>query len=113
MSLMVWTNLGFFEVEKSTVGGKTRSQLTNEMVMRNSRKGESEDSETDEEDEGYDSDVKREHSIDYNKSIFINDIKRPSNETVQNMYQQINASDKKWEFNCRAFCLVWEFLLIF
>lgn len=101
MSLMVWTNLGFLEEEKSAVGGggaaggKTKSQLTNEMVLRNSRKGESEDSETDEEDEGYDSDVKREHSIDYNKSIFINDIKRPSNETVQNMYQQINASDKK------------------
>lgn len=102
MSLMIWTNLGF-EDEKSAVGGagavalggKARSQLTNEMVMRNSRKGESEDSETDSEDEGYDSDVKREHGIDYNKSIFINEIKRPSSETVQNMYHKINASDKK------------------
>jgi len=64
------------------------------MVLRNARKGESDDSETDSEDEGYDSDVKREHAINYNKNIFVNEIKRPSPEVVQKMYQKVTVSNK-------------------
>lgn len=98
-SVMIWHNAaGAYHDDKSSEGGRALSSnksLTNELVLRNSRKGESEDSETDSEDEGYDSDVKREHNIDYNKSIFVNEIKRPTSETVQKMYYKINASDKK------------------
>ncbi len=65
-----------------------------ELILRNVNKGESEDSETDSEDEGYDSDVKREHQIDYNKKIFINQIKRPTPEAVQSMYNKVNQSDR-------------------
>ena len=65
------------------------------MVLRNARKGESDDSETDSEDEGYDSDVKRDHDINYNKNIFVNEIKRPSPEVVQKMYQKVTVSNKK------------------
>lgn len=100
-SLMIWNNLAFLADDAASgvgLGARARSLVTNEMVLKNSRKGESEDSETDSEDEGYDSDVRREHNIDYNKSIFINEIKRPSPETVQSMYHKINASDKKFKF---------------
>jgi hypothetical protein len=94
---MVWNNLGFVGEEAATAGGPRARSIaaSNDLLMRNARMGESEDSETDSEDEGYDSDVKREHSIDYNKSIFINEIKRPSSDTVQKMYSKINASDKR------------------
>ncbi len=67
----------------------------NELVLKNSRKGESDDSDTDSEDEGYDSDVKREFLIDYQKSIFDIQLKRPSEEAVKNMYSLVVNSDKK------------------
>ena len=65
------------------------------MVLRNSKKGESDDSDTDSEDEGYDSDVRREFTIDYKKSIFEIQIKRPPVDAVKNMYQKVTNSDKK------------------
>jgi hypothetical protein len=100
-SIMIWNNLSITLV--GPVDGtsdsvkQTRSAVSighSEMVQLNSRKGESEDSETDSEDEGYDSDVKREHDIDYNKSINVNQIKRPSPEAVKNMYNKVTNADK-------------------
>lgn len=99
---MIWNNLAFGQAIAANVSdakseGRQSSvkSLTNELVQRNSRKGESEDSDTDSEDEGYDSDVKREHQIDYNKNIFVNEIKRPSAETVLKMYNKVNNSKIK------------------
>ncbi|CAF0889090.1 unnamed protein product [Brachionus calyciflorus] len=97
-SLMIWNNQAYgsdtSEVNETRPLSSSTKSVHTEMVMRNSRKGESDDSETDDEDDGYDSDVKREHDIDYNKSIFMQEIKRPSPETVMKMYNQVNTSDK-------------------
>jgi hypothetical protein len=105
-SIMIWNNLSFsLDGPISNSGDsskKARSVASignSEMVQLNSRKGESEDSETDSEDEGYDSDVKREHDIDYNKSINVNQIKRPSPEAVKNMYNKVTNADKGFFFN--------------
>ncbi len=100
-SFMIWANLAFGDA-KSELGGPKVAGLNvsisksalNELAFKNARKGESEDSETDSEDEGYDSDVKREHIIDYTKNIFTNEIKRPSDDIVQQLYNQVTDSNK-------------------
>ena len=99
---MIWNNLAYGQAiaanlsdAKSEGRQSSNKSLTNDIVLRNSRKGESEDSDTDSEDEGYDSDVKREHQIDYNRNIFVNEIKRPSPETVLKMYNKVNNSKIK------------------
>jgi hypothetical protein len=51
-------------------------------------KGESEDSATDSEDEGYDSDVKREKNINYFQSIFVNPIKRANTDVVKTIQNE-------------------------
>ena len=95
-SLIIWNNLAYEKALTTEPGHlqRTKSVLTNEIVLRNARKGESDDSETDSEDEGYDSDVKREHGIDYNKNIFVHEIKRPTADVVQKMYNKVNSSNK-------------------
>ena len=104
---MIWNNLSFsLDGPIGTIDptGDSVKQVRStasighsELVQLNSRKGESEDSETDSEDEGYDSDVKREHDIDYNKSINMNEIKRPSAEAVKNMYNKVTNADKGFD----------------
>jgi microtubule-associated protein-like 6 len=100
-SLMVWKNIATSDATsvidaKSDVKSERASSniKSNDLVVRNARKGESEDSETDSEEEGYDSDVKREHTLDYTKNIFVNEIKRPTPAAVLKMYNQVNDSDK-------------------
>ena len=70
---------------------------TSSIVPSNSNKskGESEESDTDSEYEGYDSDVKRENTIDYSKNMFTNPIKRPPPEILKTMYEEAKAIDKK------------------
>jgi hypothetical protein len=101
-SVMIWNVIRTLPASanesKSDVGFRPPSSarsVQTELILRNANKGESEDSETDSEDEGYDSDVKREHQIDYNKKIFINQIQRPTLEAVQSMYNKVNQSDRK------------------
>ena len=74
-SLIVWNNEAFSQEqeggaeaaksEHNSVGSRIKSTVASEMVLRNSRRGESDDSDTDSENEGYDSDVGREFNIDY------------------------------------------------
>jgi microtubule-associated protein-like 6 len=105
-ALIIWNNLaggGGGEVVSVMSGNKAASGLNvsismsaqNELAQRNTRKGESEDSETDSEDEGYDSDVKREHIIDYTKNIFTSEIKRPSEELVKELQDKVTDSNKE------------------
>jgi echinoderm microtubule-associated protein-like 6 len=63
-------------------------------IKRNSRKGESDESDTDSEEEGYDSDVQLEQLIDYNKNFFEYQVKRPSSELVQKMYNKVKTTNK-------------------
>ena len=81
--------------EANALNVSKSSEHNQQLVARNARRGESEDSDTDSEDEGYDSDVKREHNIDYSKSIFQNQTKRPSADKVLNMYDKVNSMDKR------------------
>ena len=98
-SIIIWNNQSYECTDIHDTSGANKLErsksISTDMVLRNSRKGESDDSETDSEDEGYDSDVKREHAIDYNKNIFVNEIKRPSAEVVQKMYQKVTVSNKQ------------------
>ena len=107
--MIIWKNLAYQNSdelktpEQKLVCKRSNSTITKEIVSRNARKGESDDSETDSEDEGYDSDVRREHVIDYNKNIFVNDIIRPTVETVQNMFNKVTVSNKMYALNMRKF----------
>ena len=107
--MIIWKNLAYQSSdelkssEEKLICYRSNSTVTKEIVLRNARKGESDDSETDSEDEGYDSDVRREHVIDYNKNIFVNDIMRPTVETVQNMYNKVTVSNKMYAQNMKKF----------
>lgn len=96
-ALMVWNNQAYVtegsETSSKAMSSTSKSMHT-DMVKKNSRKGESEDSDTDSEDDGYDSDVRREQFIDYNTSIFVKEIKRPSPLDLSNMHQSVKTSEK-------------------
>ncbi len=94
-SLIIWSNQAYVSeaaVSESKNGNNsaTSKSILNEMVSRNTRKGESDDSDTDSEDEGYDSDVRREYAIDYLKNVFEIQIKRPPVDAVKNMYNKVS-----------------------
>ena len=95
-SLMIWTNLGFADDKSSQVGTSRRSSMRpTDILQKNAQNlGQSDESDTDSEDEGYDSDVIREFTIDYSKSIFINEVKRPTLDEVKSMYEKVNDEDK-------------------
>ena len=98
-SMIVWNNEAFDSGNAENSTKKSISSLNekslNDLVLRNSRKGESDESDTDDEDEGYDSDVKKEFKIDYLKSIFDIQLKRPTDDVVKKMYDRVTTSDKK------------------
>lgn len=100
-SLIIWNNEAYSaegdtaKSEHNSVGSKIQSTVASEMVLRNSRKGESDDSDTDSENEGYDSDVGREFNIDYQVNIFETQIKRPTTDAVKNMYNVVTKEKKK------------------
>ncbi len=88
-SVIIWNNNAFsMENSGSDVKSATSKSIANDLVIRNTRKGQSDDSDTDSEDEGYDSDVRREYAIDYLKNIFDIQIKRPPENAVKKMYKK-------------------------
>ena len=104
-SIVIWNNLAYVnsasgsEVAKpDSSPNKRRKSLTkanvNEIIQKNSRRGESEDSDTDSEHDGYDSDVKREQEIDYSNIVFNEQIKRPTAEIVNSLYKEVTSTDK-------------------
>ena len=58
------------------------------------KKGESDDSDTDSEDEGYDSDVKREQLVDYTKAIFENPVKHAQTNLIKTMVEDAKSNAK-------------------
>lgn len=95
-AVMIWDNSFVTPTAEQLPAIKARNlSLQSDIVSKNRRKGESEDSDTDSEDEGYDSDVRREQKIDYSKSIFQVPIKRPEPDVLKNMYENARAIDKK------------------
>lgn len=89
MSIIIWEN----QVEYTNDENKSQVSANANKIV-NHHLGESEDSDTDSEDEGYDSDVKREQAIDYVKSIFQNVIKRPKADVIQGLYDAKSIEKK-------------------
>ena len=71
------------------------TSIHSDSANRVNKKGESDDSDTDSEDEGYDSDVKRERDLDYTKSIFQNPIKHVEPNVIKNMFEEAKTNIKK------------------
>jgi microtubule-associated protein-like 6 len=75
-AILVW------DYSPGSVATSRSIQRSNDSIQ-NIGRGESEDSATDSEDEGYDSDVKREKNINYFQSIFVNPMKRANANAIK------------------------------
>ncbi len=96
---MIWENLSVVVPAEASLAFKAskNTSLQSDNVNRMHKKGESDDSDTDSEDEGYDSDVKREQFVDYSKNIFENPIRRVEADVIKNMYEDAKALDKRFD----------------
>ncbi len=86
-SILVW------DLNSSSIPTGRSIQRSN-CSIQNIGKGESDDSATDSEDEGYDSDVKREKNINYFKTVFVSPIKRTNVEIANAINGQ--AAGQMW-----------------
>lgn len=93
--------------------GAQNISIHSDTVNKMQKKGESDDSDTDSEDEGYDSDVKREQFVDYSKEIFSNPIKHIEASALKTMVEEAKTNVKRFDLNFQLILFKSHFLLFF
>jgi microtubule-associated protein-like 6 len=90
---MIWENLSSVPSQSKAIMGKSaqNTSIHSDTINKMHKKGESDDSDTDSEDEGYDSDVKREQFMDYAKAIFENPVKHVQADLIKTMTEDAKS----------------------